>query len=1101
MVARYDGNTGKVTNSWCTLPVANSCEEPLGSAAVPDAFFATESGPVALSLHEGVIDVYARGRWTSVLAPGHGPENGDAFTGPNAGWIGGTKALGQWSPEQNSSLLTSWPLPDRSPLTSIALAPGSGAGAGESGALAVGLDGATLRYDASTGWQVEPAAPRAHHLNLLGVAFNGPSSAFAVGQFGVILRWDGTSWSEDPQSLSLTPSQLNAVAFAADGEGWAVGANGTILHYDGQRWSIEDPPPTASGENISSVAVAGSEAFAVAGGNLIVRRPGGGWEALEESLVPNNPKPTPGQLRLVAGLPDGGVIAAGRSIMLVREAAGRGFEYAEQPLSGIAVALAPFREASGKLRAYVSVAPPVNLLSGEVGGFPPGDGELLRQSESGWQDLSRSQYAGNAIGGDGAIKGDPVLAVTTDPTGEHTWAVGGYDGTEDAAHQGTTEVLSARPAGWKTASIWRYDTTGNAQPTGLTSAAPSVPAKPGVVSFAFFTSPECKVQCSAVPNAQPNVNLSAAAKQIATYAAQPGGPAFAMLGGNAVGPLEHEKGAEPAADFARLPELLAPLGGLPTFAAIGRSDQPYETPFSEAFAEAPEPFGTGSPASGIAPVSSGSPTPNGDIHRYYSFDANQNGATLRVIVLDDAEGQLEAGAPTAGQRGWLEEQLAAAHGRGLPVVVIAATPLQSVKEGESVAALLANSGVLAVFTTSERRLDERRLVPENPSSGAPQIPEYEGASLGYQKPQNNGVKWYFVSADTQAREVHVAAVPVIESLALKPLDGLSVARSLTLQFEAIARRPPGTLATIAGRPEEPSEPGEPFPGYDNYVEIPAPSCGSRQCVQPSYEFTSSDPTIGAFVEPSGPGSPLPKLGTDGHPIASSTSNLFCAYNAGTTVVSITTGLLSYSLPVTVKPGGFGSPCGTVYRPGVGEVIRVHTSQSQGRVGGAAAPPPPSPAPAGTFPAALTTIPTAPAPPPAPPTPPATKPLAPPATKPIPVEPPLPTPIESVVPPLAILPAATPPVEPIPPGASGYAQSPSAAERKEKARKQASQSAFSTRPSGASGADWFYVAVGGATLLALLLGAQALPTGPRPRPALLLERTSSEDRRRARRRFR
>jgi hypothetical protein len=123
------------------------------------------------------------------------------------------------------------------------------------------------------------------------------------------------------------------------------------------------------------------------------------------------------------------------------------------------------------------------------------------------------------------------------------------------------------------------------------------------------------------------------------------------------------------------------------------------------------------------------------------------------------------------------------------------------------------------------------------------------------------------------------------------------------------------------------------------------------------------------------------------------------------------------------------------------------------------------------------------------------------TKPIAVEPPLPAPIESVVAPLAILPAATPPVEPIPPGASGYAQSPSAAERKEKARKQASQSAFSTRPSGVSGEEWFYVAVGGATLLALLLGAQALPAGPRPRPALLLERTSSEDRRRTRRRFR
>jgi hypothetical protein len=212
-------------------------------------------------------------------------------------------------------------------------------------------------------------------------------------------------------------------------------------------------------------------------------------------------------------------------------------------------------------------------------------------------------------------------------------------------------------------------------------------------------------------------------------------------------------------------------------------------------------------------------------------------------------------------------------------------------------------------------------------------------------------------------------------------------------------------------------------------------------------------------------------------------------------VSITTGLLSYSLPVTVQAGGFGSPCGTVYRPGVGEVIRVHTAQTQSQLGSAAAPPPPAPAPlAGSLPAALAPPPApAPVPAPAPLPPPAvSKPPAP-AAKPAPVEPPLPPPIESVAAPLAILPAATPPVEPIPPGASGYAQSPSAAERKEKARKQASQSAFSTRPAGTSGEEWFYVAVGFATLLALLLSARALPMGPRPRPALLLDRRDSANR--------
>jgi hypothetical protein len=108
------------------------------------------------------------------------------------------------------------------------------------------------------------------------------------------------------------------------------------------------------------------------------------------------------------------------------------------------------------------------------------------------------------------------------------------------------------------------------------------------------------------------------------------------------------------------------------------------------------------------------------------------------------------------------------------------------------------------------------------------------------------------------------------------------------------------------------------------------------------------------------------------------------------------------------------------------------------------------------------------------------------------------PIESLSPTPAILPAATPPVEPIPPGASGYAQSPSAAERKEKVRKHASQSAFTIRPAGTS-ADWFYVTVGFATLLALLLSARALPAGPRPRPALLDRTGAASERRRARRR--
>ena len=138
------------------------------------------------------------------------------------------------------------------------------------------MGGTTLSYDPTDGWLVQPAPRHASNANLLGVAFDGPSSAFAVGQVGVIIHWNGSAWTEDPQSSKATTPQLNAVAFGANGEGWAVGVNGTIIHYDGHSWSSEPAPASDSGVDITSVTVAGSEAFAVAGGNLITHTPSGG---------------------------------------------------------------------------------------------------------------------------------------------------------------------------------------------------------------------------------------------------------------------------------------------------------------------------------------------------------------------------------------------------------------------------------------------------------------------------------------------------------------------------------------------------------------------------------------------------------------------------------------------------------------------------------------------------------------------------------------------------------------------------------------------------------------------------------------------------------
>src|SRR5262249_1898169 len=156
---------------------------------------------------------------------------------------------------------------------------------------------------------------------------------------------------------------------------------------------------------------------------------------------------------------------------------------------------------------------------------------------------------------DGAVKVDPVLGIAASRDGSHLWAVGGYAGTITAAGQGTSAILPSRSTDWYTSSIWRFDDGTTAPPTGLTATNGALPASPGKINFAFFSSPMCRSQCSATLNAQPDVNLKAAAAQIASFAKHPGGPAFAMLGGNARGPVGAIQGN--AADIRRIRPLLA----------------------------------------------------------------------------------------------------------------------------------------------------------------------------------------------------------------------------------------------------------------------------------------------------------------------------------------------------------------------------------------------------------------------------------------------------------------------------------------------------------------------------------------------------------------
>lgn len=1122
VIARTDAS-GEVVQSWCTgLPLASlGCGGPLDvdhPAAVPDAVFSTPDGLEAEALTSGALDVYYHGAWTSVGAPGLGPSAGaTTFADPTDGWLVGANTLARVSAAPLSSQISSWPEANRNPLLSVALPPGQST-TNTPGALAVGLNGTAVHYDASAGWQVDSTPAQTHHIELTGVAFAAPSLAFAVGQEGTILRWDGTSWTEDPQSVQVTTATLNAVAFGANGEGWAVGGSGTILHYDGTAWSPEQIDSQDSGADVTSVAVAGQDVFAIAAGNLVVRPPNGSWQRVAPCSLPStpapclptNPAPPVGSLELVSGLPDGGVVVAGKSLLMVRQSTSADFTYSPQNFNGIPVALAAFHDpSSGDVRAFVSVAPPIAAITGstdQVGGFPAGDGDLLLQTASGWQDLGQDLPAGSAYSapGDGVVQPDPVLAVAASPDGGHAWAVGGYAGTHAADGIGTDQLLGARSTDWFTSAIWRYDAGGSASSPTTTPTIVSLPGTPSTISFAFFSSPMCKVECAAVQQAQPEINLSAAATQIAAFAQQPGGPAFAMLGGNAVGPIEqsaYDQGFG-AVDLAHIPALLSPLSSaVPTFAAYGPLDAVPTSadpglPWAQAFASSPAPFGLGAAPAGITPRGSGDS--DGPVNRYYAFDVTQNGATLRVIVLDNSAGSLEASAP--GQTAWLTSQLAQAQAVGRPIVVFAAEPLNvedvgAASDADEVASQLAAAGVLAVFTTAggeglsfATQQDQVAEVPADAAPGAPQVPEYEGATLTYQQPKNDGVLWYDVSVDAATDKVSVQAIPVISSLALEPLDGLSAARSSTLQFQAIARRPAATIATT---PADPT-----FPGYGQYADIPSSTCSG--CIGPSYSFESSNPVVGNFVVPSGPGSPYPKLTATGATTPSSASGLFCAFNGGTTTVSVTSGLLTSSLTVTVAPGGYGPPCGTVAGGTSTNVITIpgKTIVEQGSSPGVLNPGAPlgSSAPNTLLPKLVVPPPPA-ALVPAPHIVPKPKPLPGPipsaATAPVPApfEPAPTVGLPPIVPPL-IPPALTP----VPPGGATVSAQ-ATARREERARKHASQSAYVIRPAGVSATEWFFPAVAVVSLLALLLVAAGLRPRPKPRLALVELRYTDRPRRR------
>ena len=139
-----------------------------------------------------------------------------------------------------------------------------------------GVQKSVIEHWNGAAWTRLPAVPTSGERDeLFGVAAVSPASAWAVGDTrtpalsqirGLVLHWDGRSWSQ--VSVPANVTRLRGVAVVSANDAWAVGASGlfgatpVILHWDGSSWQQAATPP-GTGTLLAVTATSATDAWAV----------------------------------------------------------------------------------------------------------------------------------------------------------------------------------------------------------------------------------------------------------------------------------------------------------------------------------------------------------------------------------------------------------------------------------------------------------------------------------------------------------------------------------------------------------------------------------------------------------------------------------------------------------------------------------------------------------------------------------------------------------------------------------------------------------------------------------------------------------------------
>jgi hypothetical protein len=1001
-----------------------------------------------------------------------GGSYGAAFSNPKEGWLGQELLPVHLTLEPVASRLTSWPVSFRHALLALAPAPAQPVGSLASEALAVGDEGEVARFEPGKGWLPETllgAGGRHEAPTLRAVAWPTPTRIYAIGASQnengepetPMWLWRGETglWEPDPATPINFRGNLLGIAFDPNesSRGYAVGQGGVLLSY-GKTWTqeatcgagVSEPclPAEVAQANFTSIAFAGSEAIVAYRklipsteryeGGLIVNS-GSGWhidEAAATALAGGVPW-------AVAGLPDGGAAftASGSEggHVYERESAGASWQETPTPYPGNSApgAISLFRE-EGALRVVAAGSVPDTAQVEDEASPPPGvpptlippyplassqEKGVLRQTSSGWRDEEHElnnteEPPGEYEYYDTVYQPDPVAAVMVDPSGSLGWAVGGI-------------VEERSLAQMDTADVWRYPADGT---TPLGAGTEAVNVQQPQATFAFGGGSQCAAPCADLADAKigPDMWLSNALKEASEVSVDGiahGVRAFFYTGprvttGRTAGPASLQVPYK--RELGRYAQVLS-TSSIPAYAATSPTDLDEahsETSFIEAFSGFPRPFGSGSEGAGLNPTAEGQKCSGASC--YYAIESSGTGGAVRVIVLDD-----DSGAEAEPQQEWLEAELKGAAAAGQPAIVVGDAAPQATLTG-----VLNTTGACA----SAYFYDAPEQNVELTLPGHCSIKSYGSGTLGYVSDEAQaqsdfiGSSGFLLAQVAPTRngenvaEVTVKLIPDIGELALEAEEGTLLQRSHVDLFAGLARRPrSGNIAHNRSS----------TPGTDPYIPIPATcvgvECASAEKLKPAFTLTSSKPKVGNFVkqnlaeEPKGK---LPELNSSGEPIQFTEQNpdresgLFCAFNKGTTIVTISAGGLTASLPVTVEEGSVRQPCGT-----------VPAEKTAAKEQSASVPPPapaPSPAPTGAAPTSLASVPPVPAPVPLPASPAHTQ-----APQPAP-------PFLATQPPAAFVPAFVPlplptPARPTPPSGTSAVTSPVEAPEREEEQEAAPES--------------------------------------------------------------